>query len=143
MKHICTVFRKNGTPVDTSCVVAFVFPIFCGSKPLISSRLLRQAETSIPSFCLIHKWAPLLLQYEVMPQGIILTRLTGSKILIQFTFFYSASLQMDVCLNRILLFVKRLLPAPDGGYPHGTVCCCNPSHVTEAHRRCELAYSPR
>lgn len=25
---------------------------FCGSKPLISSRLLRQAETSIPSFCL-------------------------------------------------------------------------------------------
>src|SRR5699024_11833105 len=27
-------------------------PTFCGSKPLISSRLLRQAEASIPSFCL-------------------------------------------------------------------------------------------
>ena len=30
---------------------------------------------------------------------------------------------MDVCLNRVLLSVKQLLPVPDGEYPHGTVCC--------------------
>lgn len=57
--------------------------------------------------------------------------------------FYSASLQMDVCLNRILLVVKWLLPVPDGEYPDGIVYCCNSSHVTEAHKRCGSTYSPR
>ena len=102
------------------------------------------SSRDLNSFVLpIHKWVPLLLVCEVMPQGEILTRLTDSDFLIQFTSFYSASLQMDVCLNGVLLVVKRLLPAPDGEYPHGTVCCCNPFHVKEAHKRCGSTYSPR
>ena len=137
------VFRKTGTPVDTSCVVALVFPNFLWQQ---TSHIQQASPTSggLNSFVLpLHKWVPLLLQYEVMPQGVILTRLTGSDFLIQFSFFYSASLQMDVCLNRVLLSVKQLLPVPDGEYPHGTVCCCNPHHVKEAHKKCGSTYSPR
>lgn len=84
MKHICVVYRKIGTPVDTSCVVAVVFPNFLWQQ---TSHIQQALPTSggLNSFVLpIHKWVPLLLQYEVMPQGVILTRLTDSKILIQF-----------------------------------------------------------
>ena len=143
MQCIREVFRKTGTPVDTSCVVAIVFPSFLRQQ---TSHIQQASPTSgdLNSFVLpIHKWVKLLLQYEVMPQGVILTRLTDSDFLIQFTSFYSASLQMDVCLNRILLVVKWLLPVLDGEYPDGIVYCCNPSHVTEAHKRCESTYSLR
>ena len=102
MKHICVVYRKIGTPVDTSCDVAIVFPNFLWQQ---TSHIQQASPTSgdLNSFVLpIHKWMPLLLHNEVMPQGQILTRLTGSNFLIQFTFFYSASSQMDVYLNRIL-----------------------------------------
>lgn len=129
--------------MDTSCVVALVFPNFLWQQ---TSHIQQASPTSrgLNSFVLhLHKWVPLLLQYEVMPQGEILTRLTGSDFLIQFSCLYSASLQMNVYLNRVLLAVKQLLPVPDGEYPHGTVCCCNPFHVKKAHKRCGSTYSPR
>lgn len=136
-------FQKNGHASGHVLCCGLCLPNFLRQQ---TSHIQQASPTSgsLNSFVLpIHKWVPLLLPHEVMPQGNHLTRLTSSKLLIQFTFFYSASLQTDVCLNRILLVVKQLLPAPDGGYPHGTVCCCNPSHVTEAHRRCGSAYIPQ
>lgn len=62
---------------------------------IVSPNFLRQQTSHIQqvhptsgdlnSFVLpIHKWVPLLLTSEVMPQGIILTRLTGSDFLIQY-----------------------------------------------------------
>lgn len=86
MQCIRVVFRKTGTPVDTSCVVAIVFPSFLRQQ---TSHIQQASPTSgdLNSFVLpIHKWVQLLLQYEVMPQGVILTRLTGSKFLIQFAY---------------------------------------------------------
>ena len=72
-----------GAPVDTSCVVAIVFPKLLRQK---TSHIQQVHPTSrdLNSFVLpIHKWVPLLLHYKVVPQGKILTRLTGSDFLIQ------------------------------------------------------------
>lgn len=140
--HLCS-FQKNGYASGHVLRCGLCLPNLLRQQ---TSHIQQASPTSgvLNSFVLpIHKWVPLLLFSEVKPQGEILMRLTGSKLLIHFTFFYSASLQMDVRLNRILLVVKRLLPVPDGGYPCGTVCCCNPFHATEAHRRCGSTYSPQ
>lgn len=83
MLCIRAFFRKMGTPVDTSCVVAIVFPKLLWQ---LTSHIQQVHPTSgdLNSFVLpIHKWVPLLLRYEVVPQGEILTRLTGSDFLIQ------------------------------------------------------------
>ena len=83
MPYIRAICRNLGTPVDTS----FEWPLF-------SPNFLRQQTSHIQqvhptcgdlnSFVLpIHKWGPLLLICKVMPQGVILTRLTGSDFLIQ------------------------------------------------------------
>ena len=72
-----------GTRVDTSCVVAIVFPKLLRQQ---TSHIQQVHPTSgdLNSFVLpIHKWVPLLLHYEVVPQGKILMRLTGSDFLIQ------------------------------------------------------------
>ena len=64
-----------GAPVDTSCVVAIVFPKLLRQK---TSHIQQVHPTSgdLNSFVLpIHK--------KVVPQGKILTRLTGSDFLIQ------------------------------------------------------------
>lgn len=64
--------------------VAIVFPNFLRQQ---TSHIQQVHPTSgdLNSFVLpIHKWVPLLLLNEVMPQGIILTRLTGSDFLIQY-----------------------------------------------------------
>ena len=59
------------------------FPNFCGRKPLTSSRFIRRAETSIPSFCLSTNGCRCCYNTRSLPQGGILTRLTGSDFLIQ------------------------------------------------------------
>ena len=83
MQRIRVFSRKMGTPVDTSCVVAIAFPKLLWQ---LTSHIQQVHPTSgdLNSFVLpIHKWVPLLLGYEVVPQGEILTRLTGSDFLIQ------------------------------------------------------------
>lgn len=63
--------------------VAIVFPNFLRQQ---TSHIQQVHPTGggLDSFVLpIHKWVPLLLRYEVLPQGKILTRLTGSDFLIQ------------------------------------------------------------
>ena len=58
--------------------VAIVFPNFLRQQ---TSHIQQVHPTSgdLNSFVLpIHKWVPLLLQYKVLPQGLILTRLTSS-----------------------------------------------------------------
>ena len=83
MQRIRAFSRKMGTPVDTSCVVAIVFPNFLRQ---LTSHIQQVHPTSgdLNSFVLpIHKWVPLLLLDEVMPQGKNLSRLTGSDFLIQ------------------------------------------------------------
>lgn len=83
MQHIRAFSRKMSTPVDTSCVVAIVFPNFLRQ---LTSHIQQVHPTSgdLNSFVLpIHKWVPLLLPNEVGPHGKNLTRLTGSNFLIQ------------------------------------------------------------
>lgn len=83
MQRIRAFSRKMGTPVDTSCVVAIVFPKLLRQ---LTSHIQQVHPTSgdLNSFVLpIHKWVPLLLPNEVVPQGKNLTRLTGSDFLIQ------------------------------------------------------------
>lgn len=63
--------------------VAIVFPNFLRQQ---TSHIQQVHPTGggLNSFGLpIHKWVPLLLRYEVLPQGKYLTRLTGSDFLIQ------------------------------------------------------------
>lgn len=104
--------------MDTSYVVVIVFPNFLRQQ---TSHIQQASPTSggLNSFVLpIHKWVPLLLQYEVMPQGEILTRLTGSDFLIQF--FLLFSMEKSICL---------LLPAlqSSSGLSHlSYVGCCRP-----------------
>lgn len=83
MQHIRAIYRNLGTPVDTSLVWPLFSPTFCGSKPLISSRFIRLAETSISSFCLSTNGCRCCYNTRSLPQGGILTRLTGSDFLIQ------------------------------------------------------------
>ena len=80
--HLCS-FQKFGYASGHVFRVAIVFPTFCGSKPLISSRFIRLAETSIPSFCLSTNGCRCCYNTRSLPQGGILTRLTGSDFLIQ------------------------------------------------------------
>ena len=83
MQRIRAFSRKMGTPVDTSCVVAIVFPNFLRQ---LTSHIQQVHPTSgdLNSFVLpIHKWVPLLLPNEVGPHGKNLTRLTCSNFLIQ------------------------------------------------------------
>ena len=83
MVYIRAIYRNSGTPVDTSLVWPLFSPTFCGSKPFISSRFIRLAETSIPSFCLSTNGCRCCYNTRSLPQGGILTRLTGSDFLIQ------------------------------------------------------------
>lgn len=83
MQHIRAIYRNLGTPVDTSLVWPLFSQTFCGSKPLISSRFIRLAETSIPSFCLSTNGCRCCYNTRSLPQGGILTWLTGSDFLIQ------------------------------------------------------------
>ena len=81
--YLCS-FQKFGYASGHVLRVAIVFsPTFCGSKPLISSRFIRQAETSIPSFCLSTYGCRYCYSTRSLPHGGILTRLTGSDFLIQ------------------------------------------------------------
>ena len=83
MQRIRAFSRKMSTPVDTSCVVAIVFPNFLRQ---LTSHIQQVHPTSgeLNSFVLpIQKWVPLLLPNEVGPHGQNLTRLTGSDFLIQ------------------------------------------------------------
>ena len=83
MQHIRAIYKNLGTPVDTSLVWPLFSPTFCGSKPLISSGFIRLSETSIPSFCLSTNGCRCCYNTRSLPQGGILTRLTGSDFLIQ------------------------------------------------------------
>ena len=83
MVYIRAIYRNSGTPVDTSLVWPLFSPTFCGSKPLISSRFIRQAETPIPSFCLPTNGCRCCYKTRSLPHGRVLTRLTGSDFLIQ------------------------------------------------------------
>ena len=94
-------FQKNGHASGHVLCCGLNLPNFLRQQ---TSHIQQASPTSgsLNSFVLpIHKWVPLLLLHEVIPQGEILMRLTGSDFLIQFSFVYSASLQMDVYLNRI------------------------------------------
>ena len=83
MPCIRAIYRNLGTPVDTS----FEWPLFFPNFLRQQTSHVQQVHPTIGdlnSFVLpIRKLVPLLLCYEVMPQGVILMRLTGSGFLIQ------------------------------------------------------------
>lgn len=83
MQRIYACIGKMDTSVNTSWVVAIVLPKLLRQQ---TSHIQQVHPTSrdLNSFVLpIHKWMPLLPLYEVMPQGRILTRPTGTDFLIQ------------------------------------------------------------
>ena len=80
--HPCHL-QKFGYASGHVLCVAIVFPNLLWQQ---TSHIQQVHPTrgDLNSFVLpIHKWVPLLLRYEVLPQGKILTRLTGSDFLIQ------------------------------------------------------------
>ena len=83
MPCIRTIYRNLGTPVDTSFEWPLFFPNFLWQQTSHVQQV-HPTRGDLNSFVLpIHKWVPLLLICKVLPQGKILTRLTGSDFLIQ------------------------------------------------------------